>query len=488
MTAADHDSGKSKEEAPKTNQDVVTKVDLSLLDTWIDDNSKEQDATEKLSFESRLRQLQRNELEKLTSREAFRSRLETFRPLTYFCKPTPLSPLVCARFGWTNTSMDMLRCVCCQAALVVKIHPKITKQSTITKLIQAYQKKLATAHKPTCRFRFEADLHFVVTNNNTTITNNNPEQTSSTTIVPHYMASILPRNVVDMIEEPDSRRLLLTRFNALAKVLHIQDHHSPDDGPPQWQIPELTIPQNVLHFGGTTDDDEADLAIKRRTSLQRRMLAKLAFNRKRPYTALGLEHETLLSRLDVILHPPTKEEEIRAHTRTQSAWESLYEGIAALALFGWIPPPTKSDTTTTVPKEDGIVLLHCPICLSKLRFNLHSVHHHHHSMESAAAEANNDDKEENPTKKQKLETLNPLAAHRHYCPYVCGFPTAEERKGTPIWQTVASKLFSFQDSHEAEDDDETASKDETNNDQSNEATMDRLLGLLQSGVSSRPRK
>jgi hypothetical protein len=37
-------------------------------------------------------------------------RLATFRSSTWFCKPAAISPVECARRGWTNTAADLLTC------------------------------------------------------------------------------------------------------------------------------------------------------------------------------------------------------------------------------------------------------------------------------------------------------------------------------------------------------------------------------------------
>jgi hypothetical protein len=67
-----------------------TMVDLSVLDNW----NKTKDGDSFVIVQPKTK------WEQLTSREAFVSRLQTFLPLTYFCKPTSLSPLVFARFGY----------------------------------------------------------------------------------------------------------------------------------------------------------------------------------------------------------------------------------------------------------------------------------------------------------------------------------------------------------------------------------------------------
>ncbi|XP_074997920.1 zinc finger C3HC-type protein 1 isoform X2 [Calonectris borealis] len=55
------------------------------------------------------------------SKEAYFSRVETFTPLKWAGKPHELSPLVCAKYGWTNVECDMLKCSSCQAFLCVSL-------------------------------------------------------------------------------------------------------------------------------------------------------------------------------------------------------------------------------------------------------------------------------------------------------------------------------------------------------------------------------
>ena len=73
----------------------TAEADLSVLSTWIQDDDDD-DNGNKDPFQIVRR---KTKLQILTSRQAFEERLKTFHSLTYFCKPTSLSPIVCARFG-----------------------------------------------------------------------------------------------------------------------------------------------------------------------------------------------------------------------------------------------------------------------------------------------------------------------------------------------------------------------------------------------------
>ncbi|NXW60172.1 NIPA protein, partial [Eurystomus gularis] len=97
---------------------------------------------------------------KSASREAYFSRVETFtisfltlsfqlHPLKWAGKPHELSPLVCAKYGWTNVECDMLKCSSCQAFLCVSLQ--------LTFDVNKYKehcgelkKALCTAHEKFC--------------------------------------------------------------------------------------------------------------------------------------------------------------------------------------------------------------------------------------------------------------------------------------------------------------------------------------------------
>ncbi|XP_062990693.1 zinc finger C3HC-type protein 1 [Elgaria multicarinata webbii] len=57
-----------------------------------------------------------------TSKEAYFSRVETFTSLKWAGKPHELSPLICAKYGWSNVECDMLKCASCQAYLCASLH------------------------------------------------------------------------------------------------------------------------------------------------------------------------------------------------------------------------------------------------------------------------------------------------------------------------------------------------------------------------------
>jgi len=121
-------------------------------------------------------------------RSSYRERLETFaNPSTYFAKPIDISPLVCARFGWSNTAPNVLTCSnntsngthngsggrnCCNAVLYVKFHPNLSPQSHAT-LARTYRTLLAKSHSESCPFRADAERWLITLDTNNDNDNDN---------------------------------------------------------------------------------------------------------------------------------------------------------------------------------------------------------------------------------------------------------------------------------------------------------------------------
>ncbi|XP_048357188.1 zinc finger C3HC-type protein 1 isoform X2 [Sphaerodactylus townsendi] len=84
-----------------------------------------------------------------TSKEAFFSRVETFTSLKWAGKPHELSPLICARYGWTNIECDMLKCASCQAYLCASLQLAFDF-SKYKERCSALKNALSTAHEKFC--------------------------------------------------------------------------------------------------------------------------------------------------------------------------------------------------------------------------------------------------------------------------------------------------------------------------------------------------
>jgi len=132
------------------------------------------------------------------ARRAYHERLVTFQPATYFAKPASISPLVCARFGWTNPSQDLIVCQKCQACVAITYHP-LLKAADEERITAIYKEKLCTAHKVTCPFYASAFP--------TTVLANAP--------IPSYLASVFPQDFVTLVEQSNPKPLLQKRVHSL---------------------------------------------------------------------------------------------------------------------------------------------------------------------------------------------------------------------------------------------------------------------------------
>lgn len=241
----------------------------------------------------------------------------------------------------------MLVCEKCEAALSISFHPNL-KAADIRRIAALYQTKLCSAHKVFCAFH------------------SNAFPKSSLTTVPSYLASVLPEETVDLVEQPAPQYLLQKRVQKLI------------DKVDSLNIPSLDLPaKGIQEFLREGETPEAFVA--------------------RVSAALG-----------------TKEE---------------HKWAAVLVLFGWEPMENSSES-------NGMLMMHCSTCLVQGRLHIQDT---------------NDTGIAPPAKKQRIgeRLLNPILSHRHYCPFICGFPS--EGSSVPMWQTIATNLFRTEESAEIDE-------------------------------------
>ncbi|XP_023651318.1 zinc finger C3HC-type protein 1 [Paramormyrops kingsleyae] len=96
------------------------------------------------------------------SKEAFFLRVESYSCLKWAGKPTLLSPLRCAQYGWVNVDCDMLKCSSCQAFLCVSLQPTLDiekydgRLGELTTLLQTQHEKFCFWPDFPCPERFWA--------------------------------------------------------------------------------------------------------------------------------------------------------------------------------------------------------------------------------------------------------------------------------------------------------------------------------------------
>ncbi|KAJ1284212.1 hypothetical protein BS78_03G187800 [Paspalum vaginatum] len=76
-------------------------------------------------------------------------RLGSFKAMTWFAKPKAISPVNCARRGWTNIEPDVITCEACGARLLFSTPSSWTTQQ-VEKAAAVFSLKLDTGHKLLC--------------------------------------------------------------------------------------------------------------------------------------------------------------------------------------------------------------------------------------------------------------------------------------------------------------------------------------------------
>lgn len=140
--------------------------------------------------------------------------------------------------------------------------------------------------------------------------------------------------------------------------------------------------------------------------------------------------------------------------------------ILLAAILGWTPVKAKADIDL---ESQNIVSLGCPLCLAMMEIPLKS-------SEDSSGESGS-----RPPKRQKRLARydNPHDAHRHYCPFRCGFPTKMLTVDTPLWQVLLSRLIS---EREAKEEKQCSGYTSPEKLLDPEQTVSRIRKILMSGI------
>jgi hypothetical protein len=112
-------------------------------------------------------------------------------------------------------------------------------------------------------------------------------------------------------------------------------------------------------------------------------------------------------------------------SRVSAAIGTEHTWAAMLALFGWEPMKRVSESYE-------MPMMHCTTCLAQGRLPVQGV------LFCFGITP--------PAKKQRTSErlLNPILSHRHYCPFICGFPS--DGSSIPMWQTITTNLLRSKES------------------------------------------
>jgi hypothetical protein len=152
-----------------------------------------------------------------------------------------------------------------------------------------------------------------------------------------------------------------------------------------------------------------------------------------------------------------------------------YDSTTTLALLGWTPIDSKLES------DPPMVSLGCPICLAWMDLALEPAEHHSPEDPPVIIESDGDDDdsigESAPKRRRAARVANPLTAHRHYCPYVSGFPTDASTRDAPVWQGLLERV--------CRDSESTIVNDNRDEYEQGEETFEKLRKILRSGIASK---
>lgn len=284
------------------------------------------------------------------SPEAFRKRLKTFKARTYFAKPLGISPLVCARFGWSNKSCDILQCDLCDAAICVSFDPNLSSKS-VRRLTRTYRSMLATSHADlpnTCLFRDDAEQHLIEGSNDSSF---------------ECLAEVLPKEM-DLFDEELSRSVVRRRVRESALGLNRATEEALEVL--EWRDVSLrlSLSEDVAGFAHEMIRDPPTESMTESTPLER--LSGDIFN------AIDDHCETAeddVCRGDVLEGSPSSTKAgvaISAMGAVQRAESAL------LAVFGWSVDPDRASSSLASPMHNRQVKIgvRCGICLARTSVQL----------------------------------------------------------------------------------------------------------------------
>ena len=354
---------------------------------------------------------------------------------------------------WKNVASDMLVCTNCQAAWAVVFRSELSASAT-RHLTVLYREQLSSSHMDACFFRKEAAQYL---ESNSTKSGTQEKKDSSLDrfrpIVPTLLARVFSSDLIEILEHPNPANLLSSRWRNLLTVIS-----SSADSDGSLYFPDVQVPKSVLDYRPPLDpsssaSSEAPDTYPSGPTLLNRIVAK--------FEQAGDE---------------TTETEFSAATA---------ESVAALVLLGWIPCQDANESTDKTHATDAApnvstaaptcLSLECPMCLARMELPL--------TRDSSTGPSESPP----PRKRSRQLALDPVQSHRHYCPYVCGFPTAAATscETTPIWQSLALRLLRDDNSTTS-----TTSTTQVSTTTENGADHDDawIRKMLQSAVSPRSRQ
>jgi hypothetical protein len=345
---------------------------------------------------------------------AYCNRLRSFQPNPNFARDILISPITCARFGWTcatatsneneidscnsSSNGDILQCNQCDQMIAAKFHEDLSPQSHF-KLALTYRNMLASKHLDTCPHAMDAKRWLIV----------NPQQQqqqqTTTEIQTHTLTQYAPHYMIPMSDEyqimADSTDTgFITREFILKQALSLMRMYPTTSTSIQLHVSDDII-SNIQKIFTVSLNELYQLIIKPENNTH---------------------HDQDLCSNDV--HPCD-------HDHAQKTSIPITREIFLLSLFGWRTSMDLVNTSQDLdsgqqPHQPSFLHVHCRMCLNQCQIPyIPSIQT---SDEFLCGSRDGD--ESNPNKRRRIDpascdntnpTFDLINSHRHYCPMTCGF-------------------------------------------------------------------
>lgn len=248
---------------------------------------------------------------------------------------------------------------------------------------------------------------------------------SSSSVVPSYMASVLPQESVLLLEHPAPQELLRKRIEKI---------------------------QCILKAVTTNDNTNNNY--------------KTAQSATPPPPAISWKYRNLHN-------IPNEIQEFASTMGVKDMLGTDDANILGLAILGWQPimerrwmivEDDNDDDNKTAAAATLLVSMGCPLCMAVMELKCCSSSLAAVSSNAAGKKdkdmgkqqqegggsgggggaCNEDDRPmkrlRTTTQAKQLYQSDPQEAHRHYCPYKCGFPSSITDKKDPVWKPMLKRL------------------------------------------------
>ena len=309
----------------------------------------------------------------------------------------------------------MLQCTACRAALEIDI-PTSLSATARQSLTSQLEQQLEAVHRTGCRFKHDAAYYFGGGDNDK---NDDDDDGSSSLVVPMILAQVFRPKIMELLDPPKPQTVTQERCKVLLKSLRMmmmmsktsQNKDDDDDDDDDNEPFVLQIPKQLLQYGVQQQE--------------------------------GSEQSSMLSRVSEALFENNDE-----NNRELFQDKQLTTKVLALVILGWLPVQKNGDGDDDDDNDDDAshnCQLECLICWSRYSPILPRAAESSESLSAATATTAASPR---PTKRARTtQQLDALQAHRHYCPFVCGFPRAKDNTNSnkntikPLWQSLLQRLL-----------------------------------------------